>query len=84
MKNTQGIKIRLTLTVSYALGFLLGMQSKSWWALPISLVATFVVSFLIFFFLRLMKIYGIGQVKEQDLSRQQRRALARLKNNNEH
>lgn len=83
MKNTQGIKIRLTLTVSYAFGFILGMTSKSRWALPISLVATFVVSFLIFFFGKLFGIYGIGPQADKP-NRHERRRLERLQKQNEH
>lgn len=82
MKNAQGIKIRLTLTVYYAFGFILGITSKNWWALPISLVATLVVSFTVFFLGKLLQIWGIG--KQPDLSRQQRRALIRIKQKNEH
>lgn len=78
MKNKQGIQNRIVVVIGFSFGFILGMQSKNWWALPSAIIASLVISFLFFFFAKLFKIWGIGGKNLDTLTRQQRRNLKRL------
>jgi uncharacterized membrane protein len=74
----QAFQNRIVATICYSFGFILGITSKNWWALPISIITTFVISFFFFFFKKLLQIYGIGSKNvDAELTRQQRRANMR-------
>lgn len=74
--NTEIFKTRILIMSTYSLGFMLGIIARSWWALPVSLVVSFICSFIFFAGKSLLKTYGIGW-KNQPMTRQQRRALAK-------